>query len=611
MEPYKITRQEFDPATIKKILPSMPGVYLFKDSTERVLYVGKAKDLKKRLLSYFRPPEALPSKTGFMMGKARNLDFLITENEKEAFILERNLIKKHMPRYNIVLRDDKQYPCLRLDPKDPYPRLQIVRRMKKDGALYFGPYSSAQSVRQTRKLINRIFQLRKCKQAELPKRSRPCLNYQLQRCLGPCTEDVPAESYKEVIHQVRLFLEGRDQELVEKLNENMKSAAEQLNYEEAARIRDQIRAVERTLEQQHVVSSKMENQDIIGLVQKDGFSQIVILFIRQGKLINTKEFLFKEKGESSSEVMEAFIKQFYTNDKFIPNEIIISHPFDDLQSVNLWLSEEAGRKITIMSPKRGEKLRLVQMAINNAQESLSRQTRVDQEALAEEMKLLLNLKKIPLTIEGMDISNFQGDMAVGTIVSFIEGQPHGSGYKNYRIRSIEGVDDYGMMAELAQRRFKKKNLPDLFLIDGGKGHLLAVKKVMDQILHIKDQPGLIAIAKADERKGEKADKIILIERKNPVLLRPDNPILHLLMHIRDEAHRRAITYHRKLRGRRLKTSDIDKIPGIGPKRKRFLLKYFKSIGELADVSIDEIKEVPGINLSLAESIYTFFNKSND
>jgi excinuclease ABC subunit C len=310
--------------------------------------------------------------------------------------------------------------------------------------------------------------------------------------------------------------------------------------------------------------------------------------------------------------MEAFIKQFYTNDKFVPNEILVSHPFDDHQSIALWLSEEAGRKTTIINPKRGEKLHLVQLAMNNAQELLSRQASVDQEALAEEMKLLFNLKNTPLAIEGMDISNFQGDMAVGTIVSFIEGQPHGSGYKNYKIRSLEGVDDYGMMAELARRRLKKKNLPDLFLIDGGRGHLLAVNKVMAQILHhSSDQPDLIAIAKADERKGEKSDKIILIERKNPVLLKPDNPILHLLMRIRDEAHRRAITYHRKLSGRRIKASDLDKIPGIGPKRKEFLLKHFKSVRGLADVSIDKIREVPGIDMSLAESIYSFINKCND
>jgi excinuclease ABC subunit C len=257
-------------------------------------------------------------------------------------------------------------------------------------------------------------------------------------------------------------------------------------------------------------------------------------------------------------------------------------------------------------------MRLVQMALNNALESLSRQTSVDQEALAEEMKRLLNLKNLPLIIEGMDISNFQGDMAVGTIVSFIEGQPHGSGYKNYRIRLVEGVDDYGMMAELVQRRLKKGNLPDLFLIDGGRGHLLSVEKVMAQILHDnRDQPDLIAIAKADENKGEKSDKIILIERKNPILLKPDNPILLHLMRIRDEAHRRAITYHRKIRGQRIKASDLDKIPGIGPKRKRFLLKYFKSVEGLADKTIDEIRKVPGINVSLAESIYTYLNKGNE
>jgi excinuclease ABC subunit C len=586
-------------------LPNKPGVYLFKNSASQVLYVGKAKDLKKRVLSYFKPSGGLSQKTSLMMRKADDLEYILTATEKEAFILERNLIKKFMPRYNIILRDDKQYPCLRLDINSPYPRLSIVRKMKKDGAVYFGPFSSANSVRSTLKLIDRIFRLRKCKRGKLQRRTRPCLNYQLGRCLGLCTHEVPEATYKEIVDQVRLFLEGRNRELITQLKKDMASASSRLNFEEAARIRDQIRAVENTIERQHVVSPKMEDQDIIGHAQKNGDFQLVILFVRRGHLMGNRSYFFRDKGGSVSEVMEAFLKQYYPKERFIPKHILISEPVEDLISIKDWISDLAGKRISIHHPRRGEKLRLVRMAVENAENLLAKRTELQREDLNEMLRDVLQLKKIPRFIEGFDISTLHGDMAVGTVVSFVDGLPHKEGYRNYKIRGVEGIDDYGMMSELVSRRLAKKDLPDLFVVDGGKGHLLAVKKVMDHFPGI-DAPDLVAIAKSDERGGGIPDKIYIPGRKNHLSLKRDHPALLLLMRIRDEAHRRAVTYHRKLRGKVLKESDLDHIPGIGLQRKRLLLRQFGDVNAVSRAKREQLLSIPGISRSLAENIENYF-----
>jgi excinuclease ABC subunit C len=592
-----------DSETFRLTLPESPGVYLFKDQSGNVIYVGKAKNLKKRLLSYFRPSSGLPHKTAVMMGKARDLNYILTGSENEAFILEASLIKAHMPRYNIILRDDKEYPCLRLDIKEPYPRLGIARRIKKDGALYFGPFSSSQSVRSSLKLIDRLFQLRKCRTDRLPKRSRPCLNYQLGRCLGPCTNNVAVESYREIVDQVRLLLEGSGRELVRRLERDMRQYAGQEDFENAAMTRDQIRAIENTLERQDVVSHGMEDQDVIGLAQGPRISQLVIMFVRKGYLVGSRDYRFNDTGTSASEVMEAFLKQYYHDMPFIPEEILISEQIDDLVPINGWLSDLAGRRISIHRPLRGKKMRLVRMAVSNAENLLANAGKIEGENLVRLTRSVLKLKKAPRRIEGLDISNLQGSLSVGTVVSFVDCIPFKQGYRNYKIGWGEGIDDYGMISELAQRRLSGENPPDLLLVDGGKGHLSAVKRVMEA-LSGKVMPEVVAISKADG--PGKTDKVYLAGRKNPLTLKKDNPVLLLLMRIRDEAHRRAVLYHRKLRKRCLEWSRLDLIPGIGPKRKRLLLKHFGDIDSISRAKPGELALVPGISASLAQDISRFF-----
>jgi excinuclease ABC subunit C len=594
---------DIDSETFRLTLPESPGVYLFKDQSGNVIYVGKAKNLKKRLLSYFRPSSTMPQKTSAMMRRARDLNYILTGSENEAFILEASLIKAHMPRYNIILRDDKEYPCLRLDIKEPYPRLGIARRIKTDGALYFGPFSSSQSVRSSLKLIDRLFQLRKCRTDRLPKRSRPCLNHQLGRCLGPCTNNVAIESYREIVDQVRLFLEGSGRELVRRLERDMRQYAGQEDFENAARTRDQIRAIENTLERQDVVSHGMEDQDVIGLAQGPRTSQLVIMFVRKGYLVGSRDYRFNDTGTSASEVMEAFLKQYYHDMPFIPEEILISEQIDDLVPINGWLSDLAGRRISIHRPLRGKKMRLVRMAVSNAENLLANAGKIEGENLVRLTRSVLKLKKAPRRIEGLDISNLQGSLSVGTVVSFVDCIPFKQGYRNYKIGWGEGIDDYGMISELAQRRLSGENPPDLLLVDGGKGHLSAVKRVMET-LSVKVMPEVVAISKADG--PDKTDKVYLAGRKNPLILKKDNPVLLLLMRIRDEAHRRAVLYHRKLRKRGLERSRLDLIPGIGPKRKRLLLKHFGDIDSISRAKPGELALVPGISASLAQDISRFF-----
>ena len=592
--------------SLRQILPEGPGVYLFKDRTQRIIYIGKAKNLKKRVISYLQPGAEFSPKTALMINRAESLDYILTSTENEAYILESSLIKRHMPRYNVVLRDDKQYPCLRLNMKEPYPRLGIVRRMRKDGSVYFGPFSSSHSVRTTLKLIDKLFQLRKCKTPGLPKRTRPCLNFQLGRCLGPCTNAVDVKSYNGIVHQVRLFLEGRNRELLARLKQGMNYSADIQNYEEAARIRDQIRAVENTIERQDVVSPRMEDQDVIGIAQKGEISRLVLLFIRRGCLIGRRDFHFRDMGSSLSEITESFVKQYYRKETFIPKNILISEQIEDLVPIMDWLSDMAGKRVSIICPLKGEKRRIVRIAVSNAENLLEVQTGPPEGDLLDLSSSTLRLNSLPKRMEGLDISNLQGEMAVGTVVSFVDGLPDKSGYRNYKIRGIKGIDDYGMMSELVRRRVSGGALPDLFVIDGGRGHLSIVKGVLDD-LSIEEMPEVIALAKADKGGGvETTDKVYLMGRKNPLSLRPGHPVLMLLMRIRDEAHRRAVTYHRKLRSKNLKESVLDRISGIGPQRKRLLLKHFGDVDTLSLARWEDLILIPGISKSLAENILRFF-----
>jgi len=598
-------RLEINYEVLKEGLPEVPGVYLFKDSSGQIIYVGKAKNLKKRVLSYFKSGPDVSTKTTLMINKARGLDYILTATENEAFILESNLIKSHMPKYNVILRDDKQYPCLRLDIKEPYPRLGIVRKIRKDGALYFGPFSSSHSVRSSLKLIDRIFRLRKCKSGQLSKKLRPCLNFQMGRCLGPCAHEVPVALYREIAEQVRLFLEGRNNELLKQLEKEMSRFSDQEVFEEAARIRDQIRAVKKTVERQHVVSRRLEDKDVIGIAHKDDFHQLVIQFVRKGYLVGSRTYGFKETSASPSEVLESFLKQYYSQSIFIPKNILISEPIEDLDSIGDWISGLAGKRVSIVRPIRGEKLSILKMAVSNAEDALLRNKLKPEADIIELTKSVLNLKKTPERIECLDISNLQGSMAVGTVASFLKGRPFKAGYRNYRIRGVEGINDYGMMSELVMRHLTGFIPPDLLVLDGGKGHLLAVNKTIEG-LGLTDIPEVVSIAKADDKRGEHSDKIYLKGRKNPLILRRDHPVLFLLMRIRDEAHRRAISYHRKLRANEMEKSSLDFIPGIGRRRKMLLLKKFGDVDAISRARPEELALIQGISEALAQKISGFF-----
>jgi len=612
------TRYELDPRLLRNTLPDAPGVYLFTDRGERVIYVGKAKNLRKRVLSYFRTNGEAESKTSRMLKRAEGLDFILTDTEQEAFILEGHLIKKHIPRYNIILRDDKQYPCLCLDVREPFPRLAIVRKIKKDGALYFGPFSSANSVRSTKKLIDRVFKLRKCKGQTLKKRNRPCLNFQMNHCLAPCSYEIPVEAYREIVQQVRLFLEGRVHELIESLRRDMETAAGHLDFEKAAAVRDQIKAIEKTVERQYVVSRRMADQDVVGLAQKEGIYLLVIFFIRKGYLTGTRNFLIKEPNALSSEVMEAFLKQHYGREGFIPREILISEPIDDLIPITDWLSAQAEKRVVIRNPRQGEKRKLTGMAVANAENLLLGHAAAQKEALLNTTRSLLGLTRTPTRIEGLDISNFQGGMAVGTIVSFVDGEPHRAGYRNFRIRQEGTIDDYGMMAEMVERRIARGGLPDLFLVDGGKGHLATVRRVLDDWWRSRSRadgsregvdaiPEVISIAKPDHPSQDHRDKIYIPGRMNPLMLNAGHPVLLLMMRIRDEAHRRAVMYHRKLREKHLMRSDLDHIPGIGRKKRALLLRRFKGIDRIANATVEDLEQVQGIGRALAEAVFSHFH----
>ncbi|HIC85886.1 MAG TPA: excinuclease ABC subunit UvrC, partial [Desulfobacterales bacterium] len=476
-KPYE---HDLDQAYLANILPEGPGVYLFKDSRGKTLYVGKAKNLRKRVLSYFRARGTSCSKTLFMLKKASGLDFILTSNEKEAFILESTLIKRYKPRYNIVLRDDSQYPCLRLSLEEPFPRLTIVRKIKRDGARYFGPFSSASAVRNTLKVIDRIFQLRKCKTSALPKRSRPCLNYQMDRCLAPCSGKISEAEYGRVVRQVILFLEGKSEELISHLAQEMKDASARLEFERAARLRDQITSVQKTIERQQVVSPGMEDLDVIGIAQREDSFQLVVMYIREGRLIGIRNYRVKSPGHSPSEVMEAFIKQYYSRDLFLPGEIILSTPIEEAMAISAWLTDCAAKKVSIKVPKRGTKKRLTEMAVANAESLLSSADLPEPDRLIALIKERLGLTRPPVRIEGLDVSTLYGSKAVGAIVSFVNGKPYKAGYRNFKIKWADGMDDYGMLAEVVARRIALGDLPDLFLVDGGKGQLAVLERVVKE-----------------------------------------------------------------------------------------------------------------------------------
>jgi excinuclease ABC subunit C len=603
-------------------LPSHPGVYLFKDKRGTILYVGKAGNIKHRVGSYFQKPAGKDLKTLSMLEKVADVDTIVTDTEKEAFILENNLIKAHRPRYNIKLRDDKNYPCLKLSVEEEFPTLSIVRRIKKDRSIYFGPFPSATSLRETLKLIRRLFPIRTCLDTKFSNRLRPCINYEMGRCLGPCCGKVDPAQYQEIFHQVRMFLEGKKRELVERLKKKMGEEAEKLHFETAAKIRDQIEHIEKVIEKQKIVSTDLLDQDVIGFHRQDHALVVHPLFIRGGKLLGGKGFILPSTGLPDEEVFSSFLHQYYREGKFIPQQILIPKAIPEQDLIEQWLTELKGKGVRILAPVKGDKKHLLKMACENAEQFFLTKNDLDKngEKLLEVLKEKLDLKKVPRRIEAFDISNLQGGNAVGSMVFFEDGKPNKERYLHFKIKTIEGADDYGMMYEVLLRRYQKgveeNDLPDLVLLDGGRGQLNVAQEVFKE-LKIKEVD-LISLAKEKpiemprlSRLRKTEEKVFHPQYKEPFVLGRRSPILHLLDRIRDEAHRFAITYHKKMRSRDTIKSELGEIPGIGQVRQKQLLKYFGAVEKIKEAEEEELAKAPKMNRKSAQRVYRFYHNRKE
>lgn len=589
-----------------KEIPMKPGVYLMMDKTGNVLYVGKARELKRRLASYQRFLSETHSKTGVLLVKVSRIDTILTNTEKEALILEASLIKKYRPRYNVILRDDKNYPYLKVTIAEQWPRLLMTRRRSNDGSRYFGPFSSAVSMRNTLRYLNRIFPLRRCSKQELEKRSRPCLNYQMGRCLAPCTGFLDSLKYQVMVADLLLALEGRNRSLLMELKKRMTIAADKLEFEEAARCRDQIESISQTLEKQVVVAAHFLDQDVFGLFREQGAVAVAVIFVREGVINGHRSFFLPEAIGEDDLLLSAVLEQFYSDGhQPVPQEIILPFEPDGLLLLKEWLAELKGARIRIKIPKRGEGLSLLNLAVQNAQQLLEEKVNQEKawELLAAAIARQLKLSVLPHRIECFDISNIGGQHTVGSLVSFVKGVADKKGYRHFRIKELAGPNDYLMIATVLARRFDKiksegQSWPDLIVVDGGKGQLNAAISVLDEF-GMAHKIELAAIAKG--REGE-SDRIFRPGRKNPIVFLPNSSILLFFMRIRDEAHRFGITFHRRLRGKTTSQSVLDNIPGIGPVKKKALLKSLGSIKRVENASLTELAQVSGIGTDLAKKI---------
>lgn len=599
-------------------LPTCPGVYLLKGTGEGLLYIGKANVLSDRVRSYFQKGATLTPRIRHMVEQVRDLECMVTGSELEALILENNLIKKHRPRYNVVLRDDKNYPYLRLPIKDDYPRLEIVRRVQADGAVYFGPYVPTNALRETLKVLRKLFPLPNCHIVIDGTAERPCIEFEIKRCLAPCTGHQSREQYQEMIRQLRLFLEGKDTELLKTLRTQMEIEAAGLHFEEAARIRDQIAKIERTLERQRVTTTELIDLDVMAIARPARASaggsgdqlDLQVLFLRGGMLTGRKDFFMTGLEDTTDEeVISSFLQQFYSKEGVVPPEVIIPALPAEAELLSQWLSERRGGSVHLTVPSSrtrsgGKAYQLLALAQENAAVALEGHLSEQQmgSIALRMLKDLLRLGRLPSRIEVFDISNIMGNDAVGSMVVFEEGRAKKSAYRHFKIKTISGANDFGMIEEVVRRHYTKelsegRPLPDLLVIDGGRGQLSSALSALREV-GMADRD-VIALAKA---KGEKFERVFLPKAPEPVALDPASPATHLLQRVRDEAHRFAITYHRRLRGRKMVLSELDGIPGIGEARKRALLRRFGSLDGIRQASVEELTTIPGITQKLAESI---------
>ena len=589
-----------------------PGVYLFKDQEGRVIYVGKAQDLRKRISSYFQRPAAGDTKTYILVSKISDFETILTRSEKEALILEANLIKKHRPRYNVMLKDGKRYPSLCLDLTHPYPNLSIVRKTNRKGMMYFGPYASAHAVRQTLKIVNKTFKLRKCKNREFRQRTRPCLHYQMGACLGPCCLEVDRAEYQEMVKEVILFLKGRTPQLIRQTRQAMKHAAGKQEYEKAAGLRDKLFALEKTLEKQVVVTTDFQDRDAFGLMRTPDATVVTLIMVRGGYVQGTRHFRLAETMGRDAELLETLLKQYYEESPYVPGEILLPVKSETAGTLEQLLTEQRGARVFIRHPQRGEKARLVEMAGQNAENELHRHM-ADQAANKELLTRLqkqLGMTTLPVRIECFDNSNMAGTDPVAAMVVFENGRPNPAEYRKYRIRSVTGPDDYASMAEVMQRRYGKERistpLPDLLILDGGKGQLSAALAILGK-LRLSRSFAVIALAKKNEARRETSDKVYRPGRSNPVNLGRDSDLLLFLQNIRDEAHRFAISFHRSRRSKTTLRSALDDIPGVGVKRKKNLLNHFGSMINIKKATVEELAEPSGMNRTVAKAVYRHLN----
>ncbi len=588
-------------------LPDRPGVYLYKDAKAQVIYVGKAASLKSRVRSYFQESRPHDPKTDALVRGIRDVDYIVTDNELEALMLEATLVRKHRPRYNIILRDDKHYPFLKLTTNEPFPRLVVARRVASDGATYYGPFYPATAMRETLRLTRQLFPLRTCSIEIDGRLERPCIQFHIGRCRAPCTGWETQEGYARTVGEVQRFLEGKDESLAGDLTREMEDAAAALNFERAAMLRDRVQALHRVRERQKMISTVEVDQDVMGLVRQGGDACVELFFVRRGRLVGQEAFFFdRVTGSSDGEILSAFLRQFYSKHVMPAPEILLSEDVPEAELTERWLAGLAGRRVQIHTPQRGGKREFVAMAEANAaialqNHLLARGNR--QQLILEELQRVLGLPGLPNRIEGYDISNTQGTEQVGSMVVWENGGMKKDDYKRFRIRTVAGADDFASLREVLGRRFSRAleegtALPDLVLIDGGRGQLnVGVRVLQDMGL---DYLPVIALAKQQE-------EVYRPDSLHPLVLDPTSPALQALQRIRDEAHRFAITYHKTLRARRTIQSVLDTIPGVGPTIRTNLLKTLGSARRVREASVAELASVPKVTPKLAQRLYDYFH----
>ena len=609
-----------------KATPTKPGVYRMRGASGEVLYVGKASSLRSRLRSYFSSPSGLAPKIRTMVGKVADFDFIVTESDQEALILEYNLIKQHKPTYNARLKDDKSYPFIKIDMSEEFPLVYITRTVTRDGSRYFGPFASAYSVRRTLSLLKKLFPYRSCTKTITGNDPRPCLDYYIHRCVAPCIGNVDTQQYQEVIDQVVLFLEGKADRVVKSIQARMERAAESLEFEQAAVLRDQLRAIESVHEGQKVLHLTSENLDVIAAASGRREAWVEVFFVRRGTLIGRDHFIMEgTQDDEPQRILTAFVKQFYGATPYVPPRILVQHPPEDAEALREWLAEKRQGPVRFHVPQRGEKRKLVEMVAENAAEGLvqlevkAASDAANLDTAMTELEEALSLPKPPQRIECYDISNIQGSNPVGSMVVFEDGKPKPSHYRRFKVETVEGVDDYSMMREVLTRRFRRLGrsrdgresdgqdggearserkqtwaiVPDLVLIDGGKGHLGAALQVFLE-LGIDFVP-LASLAKENE-------ELFVPHVQEAIVLPRTSQGLFLVQRARDEAHRFAVTFHRQRRSKRTIGSALDLVPGIGPKRRRMLLRRFGSVKAIKEAPLRDVAAVPGMTMKVAKKV---------